>query len=72
MIVLVTVGGVVDLSVSVLTTQIGVPTRSVPSRMSTPRTIGSRRANVWSVLSRQGQMASAAASFFLCSSIPFL
>ena len=67
MMVFVVVGGFVELSTSVLTTHSGVPTLSVPSRMSTPMTIGSRRANVWMIFSRHGQYASPAASFFLAS-----
>lgn len=45
------------VSGSTLTTHRGVPTRSVPSRMSTPRMIGSRLQNAAMILRRHGQTA---------------
>jgi hypothetical protein len=57
---------------SVLTTASGVPTRKVPSRISTPRIIGSRLQNAAMILSLQGQTAWGAASFRFASVISLL
>ncbi len=54
------------------TTANGVPTRREPSRMSTPRMIGSRLQNAAMILSRQGQTACGAASLRLASVISLL
>lgn len=60
------------VTASVLTTASGVPTRKVPSRISTPKIIGSRLQNAAMILSRQGQTAWGAASFRFASVISLL
>lgn len=57
---------------SIFTTHKGVPTLNVPSRMSTPKMIGSLFANAAMVLSLHGQTACGAASFLFASVISAL
>jgi len=57
---------------SIFTTARGVPTRNVPSKMSTPRMMGSLLANAAMILRRHGQTAWGAASFRLASVISWL
>lgn len=57
---------------STFTTHRGVPTRNVPSRMSTPKIIGSRFVKAAMVLSLHGHTAWGAASFRFASTISAL
>lgn len=56
----------------ILTTARGVPTRRLPSRISTPTMMGSRLQNVAMIFNRQGQIAWGAASRRLASTISWL